>query len=161
MEEGAEVVVIAGADAGPGPEDVFTYENLNRAFRMLKAGAALVAMHRNLHWRTDEGPTLDTGAFTLGLEAAAGVTAEVVGKPSPDFFRQAASLLGVPADRAAMVGDDVESDVLAAQAVGLTGVLVRTGKFREEDLERASGDPDHVVDSVADLPALLRRPAGS
>lgn len=157
VEEAPEVVVVAGTDAGPGPEEVFTYENLNRAFRALMEGAALVAMHRNLSWRTDEGLALDSGAFTLGLEAAAAVTAEVVGKPAPDFFRQAVALLGVPAERAAMVGDDVVSDVLAAQAVGLTGVLVRTGKFREEDLARAEGRPDHVVDSVADLPALLRR----
>ena len=54
-----------------------------------------------------------------------------------------------------MVGDDVENDVLAAQAVGITGVLVRTGKFREDALARASGPPDHVVGSIVDVPALL------
>jgi len=55
----------------------------------------------------------------------------------------------------AMVGDDVENDVLAAQALGVTGVLVRTGKFREDQLARASGTPDVVVDSICDVPALL------
>ena len=54
-----------------------------------------------------------------------------------------------------MVGDDVENDVLAAQAVGITGVLVRTGKFREDQLARASGTPDLVVGSIVDLPELL------
>jgi ribonucleotide monophosphatase NagD (HAD superfamily) len=54
-----------------------------------------------------------------------------------------------------MVGDDGENDVLAAQAVGLTGVLVRTGKFREDQLARASGTPDVIVDSIVDVPALL------
>ena len=54
-----------------------------------------------------------------------------------------------------MVGDDVENDVLAAQALGITGVLVRTGKFREDQLARASGTPDHVVDSILDVPELL------
>jgi ribonucleotide monophosphatase NagD (HAD superfamily) len=54
-----------------------------------------------------------------------------------------------------MVGDDVVADVLAAQAIGLTGVLVKTGKFREQDLERADGRPDHVIESVAELPDLL------
>ena len=63
-------------------------------------------------------------------------------------------MLGVAAGRAAMVGDDIVNDVLGAQAVGLTGVLVRTGKFLESDL--AKGRPDHVLDSVADLPTLLR-----
>jgi ribonucleotide monophosphatase NagD (HAD superfamily) len=55
----------------------------------------------------------------------------------------------------AMVGDDVENDVLAAQALGITGVLVRTGKFREDQLARASGAPDHVAGSILDLPELL------
>jgi ribonucleotide monophosphatase NagD (HAD superfamily) len=54
-----------------------------------------------------------------------------------------------------MVGDDVENDVLAAQAVGMTGILVRTGKFRDEALAGASGTPDHVIASIVDLPDLL------
>jgi ribonucleotide monophosphatase NagD (HAD superfamily) len=59
-----------------------------------------------------------------------------------------------------MVGDDLKNDVLAAQVVGMTGVLVRTGKFRQDNLDRWAADefamqPDHVIDSVADLPRLL------
>jgi ribonucleotide monophosphatase NagD (HAD superfamily) len=53
------------------------------------------------------------------------------------------------------VGDDIVGDVLAAQAAGITGVLVRTGKFRPETLERAPGTPDHVVGSICDVPELL------
>jgi len=63
---------------------------------------------------------------------------------------------GVSADHAVMVGDDLEADVLGAQAAGITGVLVRTGKFRESDEQGAHGErPRHIVDSVADLPGLL------
>jgi HAD superfamily hydrolase (TIGR01458 family) len=145
-----DVVVVAGADP------TFTWENMNRAFRALLRGAALVAMHRNLSWQTEEGLTLDSGAFVIGLEEAAGVLAAVIGKPSPDFFAQAIDLLGMPARRVAMVGDDLENDVLAAQALGLTGILVRTGKFRAETLEAAASPPDHVIDSIADLSGLLR-----
>ena len=54
-----------------------------------------------------------------------------------------------------MVGDDIESDVLAAQRCGITGVLVRTGKFQPEALREADGTPDEVIDSFAELPALL------
>lgn len=151
VREEADVVVVGGA------EEKFTYDNLNLAFRMLMGGAALVAMHRNLSWMTEGGWQLDAGAFIRGLEEAAGVKARVVGKPSAEFFHQAVAHLGIPPERVAMVGDDIEADVLAAQAAGLTGVLVRTGKFRPEDLERAPGRPDHVIDSVADLPALLER----
>ena len=148
-DDRADVVVVGGA----GPE--FDYAALNRAFGQLQRGARLVAMHRNLYWRTDSGLQLDSGAFLLGLERAARVEAEVTGKPSRAFFEAALSRLGAGADQALMVGDDVESDVLAAQRAGLTGVLVRTGKYRPETHENASGTPDHVVDSFADVPALL------
>ena len=118
-------------------------------------GADLVAMHRNLYWRTDEGWRLDGGAYVAGLEEAIGRRAEVCGKPSEAYFSSALEQIGVPPARAAMVGDDVASDVLGAQAVGLTGVLVRTGKFRPEDLERVSGAPDVILDSIRDLPRML------
>jgi HAD superfamily hydrolase (TIGR01450 family) len=149
VEDDADVVLVAGADRA------FTWENLSGAFRMLKQGAALVAMHRNLFWMTERGLMLDAGAFLVGLERAAGVEAVVTGKPSPEFFRRCVDLLSVPAERVAMVGDDLEADVLAAQEVGLTGVLVRTGKFLPETLERSARKPDHVIDSIGDLPTLL------
>ncbi|MFF4018548.1 TIGR01458 family HAD-type hydrolase [Streptomyces sp. NPDC001843] len=157
VDEGAvpDVVVVGGA----GPE--FGYAQLNRAFGHLQRGARLVAMHRNLYWRTDSGLQLDTGAFLAGLEKASGVEAEVTGKPSPAFFEAALSRLGVGADQALMVGDDIESDVLAAQRAGITGVLVRTGKYLPETHERANGTPDHVLDSFADLPGLLGLREGS
>jgi HAD superfamily hydrolase (TIGR01458 family) len=144
------VVVLGGA----GPE--FTYDALNGVFAHLQRGAALVAFHRNLYWRTDQGLQLDTGAVLLGLEKAADAEATIVGKPSAAFFAAALRAGGVSADHAVMVGDDLEADVLGAQAAGITGVLVRTGKFRESDEEGAHGErPRHIVDSVADLPGLL------
>ena len=143
----AEVVVLGG-----GCDD-FTYDAMNRVFRRVHEGAAFVAMHRNLYWRTAEGFQLDGGAFVAALEAATGVTPVVCGKPSQAFFASALAMLGVPAERAAMVGDDVVNDVAGAQDSGLVGVLVRTGKFRPADLDR--GAPDAVVDSLADVPARL------
>lgn len=145
----ADVVVVGGA----GPE--FDYAALDRAFGHLQRGARLVAMHRNLYWRTDAGLRLDSGAFLVGLEQAARVEAEVTGKPSEAFFAAALAHLGVGARDAVMIGDDIESDVLAAQRAGVTGVLVKTGKYLPETHEAASGTPDHVIESFADLPALL------
>ncbi|MBG0850924.1 HAD-IIA family hydrolase [Streptomyces spinoverrucosus] len=144
-----DVVVVGGA----GPE--FTYTALNRAFGHLQRGARLVAMHRNLYWRTKDGLQLDTGAFLAGLERAARTEAEVTGKPSAAFFEAALGRLGVGAGEAVMVGDDIESDVLAAQRAGVTGVLVKTGKYLPETHRSADGTPDHVVDSFADVPSLL------
>jgi ribonucleotide monophosphatase NagD (HAD superfamily) len=122
-------------------------------FRRLNEGAAFVAMHRNLYWRTSDGLQLDGGAFVAALEAASGVSPVVCGKPSAAYFAAALGGLGVKAGAAAMVGDDIVNDVEGAMAAGLAGVLVRTGKFQPADLER--GVPDAVVDSIADVPGLL------
>ncbi|MEU8250444.1 TIGR01458 family HAD-type hydrolase [Nonomuraea sp. NPDC048916] len=148
VEDDPDVLVVGGA----GPE--FSYEALNRAFGHLQRGAKLVAMARNLCWRTDQGLQLDGGAFLLGLERASGVEAEVVGKPAAAFFQSALDLLAVRPDEAIMIGDDVEADVLAAQRCGITGVLVRTGKSRPH-AEAVSPAPSHVIDSFPDLLALL------
>jgi len=149
VERDADVVVLGGAYEG------FAYETLNHVFRMLMDGATLVGMHRNLYWRTAEGWRLDGGAYIAGLEEATGRPAVICGKPAAAYFEAALGSIGVPAARAAMAGDDVRNDVLGAQAAGLVGVLVRTGKFRPEDLERAEGAPDHVIGSIGDLPELL------
>ncbi|MGW1029643.1 HAD-IIA family hydrolase [Streptomyces sp. NPDC002577] len=146
-----DVVVVGGA----GPE--FDHASLNRVFGHLQRGARLVAMHRNLYWRTDQGLQLDTGAYLLGLERAARTEAEITGKPAPAFFETALARLGARPGEALMVGDDIESDVLAAQRTGITGVLVKTGKYLPETRRAASGTPDHVLDSFADMPELLDR----
>lgn len=149
VSEDADVVIV------PGPDEDFTWESYTRAFRAVLGGAALVAMHRNLFWMTSEGLKIDAGAYVAGLEAATGVRAEVAGKPSAAYFEQSLKILEMAPERVAMVGDDIEADVLAAQAVGMTGVLVRTGKFTPDALRDAAGAPDHVIESVADLPRLL------
>jgi HAD superfamily hydrolase (TIGR01458 family) len=146
-----DVVLIGGA----GPE--FSYHALNRAFGCLQAGARLVAMSRGMYWRTSDGLQLDSGAFVAGLEQAAGTAAEVVGKPAEGFFTAALAHLGVTAEDALMIGDDIDNDVLAAQRCGLTGVLVKTGKYQERTHSRAASHPDHILDSVADLPRLLQQ----
>lgn len=149
LDRNPEVVVFGGA----GPE--FDYQALNQVYARLRDDAHLIAMHRNTSWRTDGGLQLDSGAFLLGLERAAGVQATVLGKPSEHFFATALHDLGVGPREALMVGDDVEADVLGAQAVGIRGVLVRTGKFTRRSLAAAEGTPNHVIESFADLPGVL------
>ncbi len=146
-----DVVLIGGA----GPE--FSYQAVNRAFGHLQAGARLVAMSRAMYWRTSNGLQLDAGAYVSALEQAAGTAAEVVGKPAEAFFSAALAQVGATAAETLMVGDDIDNDVLAAQRHGLTGVLVRTGKYQPRTLAAAKMPPHHVLDSVADLPGLLRQ----
>jgi HAD superfamily hydrolase (TIGR01458 family) len=149
----AGVVLLGGAGPGVG------YVELDAAFRLALDGAPVLALHRNTRYQTADGPALDMGAFIVGLEAAADIEVTVMGKPAAPFFEAALAAIGVDAEDALMVGDDIGSDVLGAQAMGMTGVLVKTGKFRPSDLEGGNGGgrdrPDHVIDSIADLPELL------
>jgi phospholysine phosphohistidine inorganic pyrophosphate phosphatase len=150
-ERGDSVDAVIVGDLGEG----WDYDILNRAFRQLMDGADLIALQKNRYWETAGGLSLDAGPFVSALEYATGREAEVVGKPSPPFFELALGELGTSADRAAMVGDDVEADVGGAMDAGLAGILVRTGKYREDLVKESGIAPSATVDSIADVPALL------
>jgi HAD superfamily hydrolase (TIGR01458 family) len=152
-EESPQVVVLG--DLG----EETTFARLNRAFRLLLGGAAFVTLARNRYYRGPDGLTLDQGPFAAALEFASGRSALLAGKPSPAFFASALASLGVDPLRAVVVGDDLEGDVGGGQAAGMCGVLVRTGKFRQEELARSVVRPDAVIDSVAQLPELLEAAA--
>jgi ribonucleotide monophosphatase NagD (HAD superfamily) len=81
----------------------------------------------------------------------------VVGKPARGFFEQVLADLGVEGERAAMVGDDIESDIGGALRAGLTTILVRTGKYREDRVRESGIEPTATVESIADVPALFSR----
>jgi len=151
IADAAPQAVVVG-DLGEG----WTYEAMNRAFRQVRDGAALVALHRNPYWKTGGGLALDVGAFVAAFEYATGTTATLVGKPSRALFDAAARSMGLAPAEVAMVGDDLRADVRGARALGIPGILVRTGKFRPGDLEVDGDAPDLVVDSLASLPAQLQ-----
>jgi HAD superfamily hydrolase (TIGR01458 family) len=131
-------------------QEGFTHPVLNRGFRWLQEGADLIALARNRFYQTRDGLVLDSGPYVRLLEEAAGVTARVVGKPSPDFFRAGISRLGLPPERLAMVGDDLEADLLPARDLGLTTVQVRTGKYREARYAAAPRKADHLMADAAE-----------
>jgi HAD superfamily hydrolase (TIGR01458 family) len=149
VDEDVQAVVVG--DLG----EAFGYAVLNRAFGHVMDGAELIALQKNRYWLRPEGLALDVGPFVAALEYATRRDAFVVGKPSKDFF--ATILAGIPLDpeHAAMVGDDVETDVGGALDAGLAGILVRTGKYRDDALRDSGIAPTAVVDSIADVPALL------
>lgn len=142
-------MLLGGAGASIG------YRELDAVFKLAVEGVPVVALHRNTRFQTAEGPALDMGAFVVGLEAAAGIQITVVGKPAPEFFRAALAELGADVNEAVMVGDDIDSDVRGGQAIGMTGVLVKTGKYRSGDLETVGPVPDHVIDDIGRLSELL------
>ena len=178
--EGVNLVDGAAADVVPGEvaavvigdsPDQLTKANLDRAFRLVRGGAALIGMHRNAWWLTADGPTLDAGAFLVGLEYATGLRARIVGKPSMESFRLGFERLAAEARErgeprlvhreVAMVGDDVSIDVAGAQRAGLRGIFVRTGKHGDAELAAAAARgrgavrPDAVAASVAEVVAAL------
>ncbi|MGX2038794.1 TIGR01458 family HAD-type hydrolase [Methylocaldum sp. MU1018] len=145
----AEYIVIG--DIGEN----WSYRILNRAFNRLMQGAKLIAVHKNRFWQTEAGLRMDIGGFVAALEYCSGIQATVMGKPSPDFFRIALQDMGLTAREAAIVGDDIDSDIGGGQKAGLTGILVKTGKYRESYVSASSIRPDKIIDSVNALPALL------
>jgi HAD superfamily hydrolase (TIGR01458 family) len=150
-----DAVLLGGADEGEETGRVFSYLNLNRAFHELEAGADLYCLHKNRWWQTTDGARLDTGAFVAGLEYAAEIEATVLGKPSNAYFAAALDALDAEAGLTWMVGDDLENDIVGAHKHGMKTLLVRTGKFRPDDVERSQVQPDGIVSSIAQLPDWL------
>jgi HAD superfamily hydrolase (TIGR01458 family) len=128
----------------------WSYQLLQEAFEYLMDGAELIALSRDRYWLRGDRLALDAGPFVVALEFAGGKPAHIAGKPSAAFYGEALESLGLPASRrAAMVGDDLWSDVQGAQHAGLQGWLVRTGKYRESALRESGIRPDRILDSVA------------
>ena len=156
--------LLAKSLAGPGepathvlvadPSFGATYDDLDAAFRAVRAGAELWATQVNRIAVRDDGEHLDTGGWVRLLEYASGQTARVLGKPSPEFFTAPLEALGRGPETALVVGDDLAADIGGGHAVGAAVVLVRSGKG-DRPQPGAQAEPDAVVDSVADLPGLL------
>jgi HAD superfamily hydrolase (TIGR01458 family) len=134
-----------------------SYDRLNAAFRHVMAGAEIIALQKGRYFVDLDGYNLDTGAFVRLLEYGSGKTAKVLGKPAAEFFRLALQDFDCSPEEVAVVGDDVTTDIVGAQAIGALSVLVRTGKYSDEALACSRVKPDFVVDSIADLPQLLAR----
>ena len=151
LENSDPAAVVVG-DAG----DDFSYQGLTHAFRALLDGAAYLALEHDSYWMDTDGLSLSAGPFVAALEYASGVPATVIGKPSPAFFRQALEALGTVPEETMMVGDDIRTDVKGAQDVGIIGVQVKTGKYRNGLAEELGIVPDESIASIADLPLLLK-----
>ncbi len=151
---------------GDAAQDL-SYQNMDRAFRLVRRGAELIAMHRNPWWLTARGETIDSGAFVAALEYATGRRARLTGKPGPLMFRTA--FRGLAADVAAaggkalrhrdvaMVGDHSIQDITGARRVGLRPILVLTGRTAAEDVPglRGRAVPDAVAAAMGDVVAAL------
>ena len=141
----ADAVIVSGHRG-------FDYAELLTATRALQAGAALFATSRDPTMPFPGGPVPGTGAVLAAVETASGVTAQICGKPESHLFELARERVA-GAERVAMIGDRVSSDIEGGRRAGLATVLVLTGADTRADAEASKSPPDHVID---DLPALLR-----
>jgi HAD superfamily hydrolase (TIGR01458 family) len=129
--------------------------DLQPAFRRLLDGAAFYALQRNRYFRRGNELVTDLGPLAAFFTYATGVEAETLGKPSALLYDAIAREAEVPRSEIVMIGDDAEFDVSASVALGMKGVLVRTGKYRDGDENRVSPPSTAVLGSVADVPEWL------
>lgn len=149
VETAPEAVVMGDLHTG------FSWQRLDGLFGMIIDGARLVALHKNRYCRREGRLALDLGPFVAALEYAAEVEAEVVGKPSPAFFRLGLASLGVEPVAAVMVGDDLIADIGGAQSAGIRAVQVETGKYDPRDRDHPRIEPDARIPSIAALPGWI------
>lgn len=128
---------------------------INRLFNAMHKGAELIALHKNRFWQTAEGLKADIGFFVAGLEYTTSKSASVMGKPNRDFFKLVLDSVGISASEAMMVGDDIDTDIGGAQAMGIVGSLVKSGKFRQAYTDQSPIKPDFIIESIADLNAIF------
>jgi HAD superfamily hydrolase (TIGR01458 family) len=147
-EEPVDFVVI-------GYDRNFTYDTLSIAFRLVMNGAKLVAMNVDKIFQREEGPFPATGISVVGLEYCTGETAKITGKPNKTFFEIALKKLGTKPEETAIVGDFLDGDIIGGKNAGLMGILVKTGSYNEEALEKSETKPDLILDSIKDLPRKI------
>jgi HAD superfamily hydrolase (TIGR01458 family) len=137
--ENPEVVVIGDLMKG------WNYEILTDIFRKVRAGADLIAIQKNRYWNTpQDGYLLDVGPFVAAIEYAAEKEATVIGKPSKIYFDTALQMIGSSIDKPfIMIGDDIETDIGAAQNYGGTGILIYTGKTQYPLPKESKIKPDY------------------
>lgn len=132
----------------------WNYETMNEIFNYVMNGTDIIAMHKNKFWQPEGKLILDSGAFITAIEFATGKQAIVIGKPSSLYFNTALEELGFSGNsKFIMLGDDIENDVLAAQNIGGTGILILTGKTKLSEIKEAK--PDFVVNSLSEAIPVL------
>jgi NagD protein len=140
-----------------GEGRTFNFELVEAGVRMIMGGAKLIATNLDPNCPTQNGPRPGCGAMVAMLEAATGVKAFGVGKPSPLMMRAARKELGLGTDETTMIGDTMETDILGGVQLGFHTILVLSGGTRREDLPRYAYRPEVVVESLSEYAQLMER----
>jgi NagD protein len=138
-----------------GETRTYSFERISRAIRLIVGGARFIATNPDPTGPSPEGPLPATGSVAALISRATGVDPYYVGKPNPMMMRSALNALDVHSENSAMVGDRMDTDVIAGLEAGLETILVLTGVTTREQAERFPFRASRVVESVADLAAEL------
>ncbi len=134
-----------------GEGRTLNFEMVESALQMILGGAKLVATNLDPNCPTQNGLRPGCGAIVAMLEAASGIKAFSVGKPSPVMLRAARKELGLATDHTVVIGDTMETDIIGGVQLGFKTILVLSGGTQREDLPRYAFRADKVVESIADL----------
>ncbi|GAA1593639.1 HAD-IIA family hydrolase [Leucobacter chromiireducens subsp. chromiireducens] len=129
----------------------YSFEAITKAIRLISRGARFISTNPDATGPSPEGPLPATGAINALITKATGMEPYVVGKPNPMMFRSALNKIGAHSHNTGMIGDRMDTDVVAGMEAGLHTVLVMTGISDRAEIERFPFRPDEVLGSVAEL----------
>ena len=138
-----------------GETRTYSFEAITRAIRLIDAGARFIATNPDVTGPSAEGPLPATGSVAALISRATGKQPYYVGKPNPMMFRSAMNRIEAHLESTTMIGDRMDTDVVAGIEAGLETILVLTGSTRLEDISRYPFRPSQVLDSIADVIDLV------
>ncbi len=134
-----------------GETRTYSFERISMAIRLIAGGARFIATNPDATGPTPDGPLPATGSVAALISRATGVEPYFVGKPNPLMMRSALNAIDAHSETTAMVGDRMDTDVVAGLEAGMHTVLVLTGSTSRDEAERFPYRPSRIVDSIADL----------
>jgi len=138
-----------------GETRTISFTSITRAIRLVAAGARFIATNPDVTSPSAEGPLPATGSVAAMITKATGAQPYFVGKPNPMMFRSAMNRIGAHAESTVMIGDRMDTDVVAGIEAGLETLLVLTGSTRAADIARFPYRPTRVLESIADAVDLV------
>jgi NagD protein len=134
-----------------GETRTYSFERITQAIRLIERGARFIATNPDATGPSPDGPLPATGSVAALISRATGVAPYFVGKPNPLMMRSALNALQAHSETAAMVGDRMDTDIVAGLEAGMEAILVLTGISTRDAAERFPYRPSRIVESIADL----------
>jgi NagD protein len=138
-----------------GETRTYSFEAITRAIRLVDQGARFIATNPDVTGPSEEGPLPATGSVAALITKATGREPYFVGKPNPMMLRSALNKIEAHSENTVVVGDRMDTDIVAGIEAGLDTILVLTGSTRAADVDRFPWRPGQVLDSIADAVALV------